>query len=220
MNRNTACWFPRTFINSKGFEQLAVHINGSSKHAAIKPFDQLFTPHSIGKPDLTQHWNNAIAQSWHWKESCYFSILNNHIINMEKKTEAVIQTLTRLKHLTEWFGNVGACPSHGKMFSGLVDPIHQFSNSYLSCWFPSPSCDYSNLRHILLRVEFSPVENNCTTKRHSSAYCSDCYHETCVHRSYTRLYTEQFWGSSPRCFSSSVQRYSFSFSILWLLLQS
>nr|XP_048294457.1 interleukin-5 receptor subunit alpha isoform X4 [Myodes glareolus] len=47
LNRNTACWFPRTFINSKGFEQLAVHINGSSKHAAIKPFDQLFTPHSI-----------------------------------------------------------------------------------------------------------------------------------------------------------------------------
>ncbi|XP_034368336.1 interleukin-5 receptor subunit alpha [Arvicanthis niloticus] len=47
MNRNTACWFPRTFINSKGFEQLAVHINGSSKHAAIKPFDQLFTPHAI-----------------------------------------------------------------------------------------------------------------------------------------------------------------------------
>ncbi|XP_055484600.1 interleukin-5 receptor subunit alpha isoform X1 [Psammomys obesus] len=47
LNRNTACWFPRTFINSKGFDQLAVHINGSSKHAAIKPFDQLFTPHTI-----------------------------------------------------------------------------------------------------------------------------------------------------------------------------
>ncbi|XP_050005375.1 interleukin-5 receptor subunit alpha [Alexandromys fortis] len=47
LNRNTGCWFPRTFINSKGFEQLAVHVNGSSKHAAIKPFDQLFAPHSI-----------------------------------------------------------------------------------------------------------------------------------------------------------------------------
>nr|XP_042130607.1 interleukin-5 receptor subunit alpha isoform X2 [Peromyscus maniculatus bairdii] len=47
LDRNTACWFPRTFINSKGFEQLAVHVNGSSKHAAIKPFDQLFTPHAI-----------------------------------------------------------------------------------------------------------------------------------------------------------------------------
>lgn len=73
MNRNIGCWFPRTFINSKGFEQLAVHVNGSSKHAAIKPFDQLFTPHSIGKPDLTQHWNNGRAQSWYWKGSCYFS---------------------------------------------------------------------------------------------------------------------------------------------------
>ncbi|ERE66509.1 interleukin-5 receptor subunit alpha [Cricetulus griseus] len=47
LNRNTACWFPRTFINSKGFDKLAVHVNGSSKHAAIKPFDQLFTPHAI-----------------------------------------------------------------------------------------------------------------------------------------------------------------------------
>ncbi|XP_031238655.1 interleukin-5 receptor subunit alpha isoform X1 [Mastomys coucha] len=47
LNRNTACWFPRTPINSKGFEQLAVHINGSSKHASIKPFDQLFTLHDI-----------------------------------------------------------------------------------------------------------------------------------------------------------------------------
>jgi interleukin 5 receptor alpha len=54
LNRNTACWFPRTFINSKGFEQLAVHINGSSKRAAIKPFDQLFSPLAIGKKDLSQ----------------------------------------------------------------------------------------------------------------------------------------------------------------------
>uniref|UniRef100_A0A8C6QR91 Interleukin-5 receptor subunit alpha n=2 Tax=Nannospalax galili TaxID=1026970 RepID=A0A8C6QR91_NANGA len=47
LNRNTACWFPRTFINSKGLEQLAVHVNGSSKHAAIKPLDQLFFLHAI-----------------------------------------------------------------------------------------------------------------------------------------------------------------------------
>ncbi|KAL1790035.1 interleukin-5 receptor subunit alpha [Sigmodon hispidus] len=47
LNRNTACWFPRTIINSKRFEQLAVHVNGSSKHAEIKPFEQLFTLHAI-----------------------------------------------------------------------------------------------------------------------------------------------------------------------------
>uniref|UniRef100_A0A8C0W6H8 Fibronectin type-III domain-containing protein n=2 Tax=Castor canadensis TaxID=51338 RepID=A0A8C0W6H8_CASCN len=47
LNRNTACWFPRTFIKSKGHEWLVVHINGSSKHAAIQPYDQLFVPYTI-----------------------------------------------------------------------------------------------------------------------------------------------------------------------------
>lgn len=168
LNRNTGCWFPRTFINSKGFEQLAVHVNGSSKHAAIKPFDQLFAPHSIGKPDLTQHWN--WAQSWYWKGSCHFSNIKQPYNQHGKKIEAFIRPLTHLKCLTGWFGNVGTCSGHGKMLSGLPGPIHEFSNSYLSCWFPSPSCDYSNLKHILLRAEFSPVENNCTRKTHSSAY--------------------------------------------------
>lgn len=97
LNRNTGCWFPRTFINSKGFEQLAVHVNGSSKHSAIKPFDQLFAPHSIGKPDLTQHWNNGRAQSWYWKGSCYFSNIKRPYNQHEKKkTKAVIRPLTHL----------------------------------------------------------------------------------------------------------------------------
>ncbi|XP_076984775.1 interleukin-5 receptor subunit alpha isoform X2 [Tamandua tetradactyla] len=47
LNRNIACWFPRTFISSKGREQLIVHVNGSSRQATIKPFDQLFALHSI-----------------------------------------------------------------------------------------------------------------------------------------------------------------------------
>ncbi|XP_045385680.1 interleukin-5 receptor subunit alpha isoform X2 [Lemur catta] len=47
LNRNIACWFPRTFIQGKGRDWLAVHVNGSSKHAAIKPFDQLFALHAI-----------------------------------------------------------------------------------------------------------------------------------------------------------------------------
>uniref|UniRef100_A0A8C0W1W8 Type I cytokine receptor cytokine-binding domain-containing protein n=1 Tax=Castor canadensis TaxID=51338 RepID=A0A8C0W1W8_CASCN len=51
LNRNTACWFPRTFIKSKGHEWLVVHINGSSKHAAIQPYDQLFVPYTIGKDE-------------------------------------------------------------------------------------------------------------------------------------------------------------------------
>ncbi|XP_064130327.1 interleukin-5 receptor subunit alpha [Loxodonta africana] len=47
LKRNIACWFPRTFINSKARGRLAVHVNGSSKHAAIKPFDQLLALQDI-----------------------------------------------------------------------------------------------------------------------------------------------------------------------------
>lgn len=83
LNRNIACWFPRTFINSKGFEQLAVHINGSSKHAAIKPLDQLFTLYAIGKKDLSQGGNNGIAQTWHRKECFYLSNVN-YLTNIGK----------------------------------------------------------------------------------------------------------------------------------------
>ncbi|XP_027631251.1 interleukin-5 receptor subunit alpha isoform X2 [Tupaia chinensis] len=49
LKRNVACWFPRTFINSKGHEWLVVHVNGSSKRAMIKPFDQLFALHAIDR---------------------------------------------------------------------------------------------------------------------------------------------------------------------------
>ncbi|EPY84147.1 hypothetical protein CB1_000496004 [Camelus ferus] len=49
LQRNTACWFPRTFINSKGRSLLAVYVNGSSKEAVIKPLDQLFALHAIDR---------------------------------------------------------------------------------------------------------------------------------------------------------------------------
>lgn len=63
--RNIACRFPRTVINSKGRDWLAVYVNGSSKEEAIKPFDQLFALHAIGKAGLTQSQNNQIAESQH-----------------------------------------------------------------------------------------------------------------------------------------------------------
>ncbi|XP_069874512.1 interleukin-5 receptor subunit alpha [Dipodomys merriami] len=46
-SRNTTCWFPKTFIHSKGREWLAVHVNGSSKQTTIQPLDQLFALHAI-----------------------------------------------------------------------------------------------------------------------------------------------------------------------------
>uniref|UniRef100_A0A8C7EXV2 Interleukin 5 receptor subunit alpha n=1 Tax=Neovison vison TaxID=452646 RepID=A0A8C7EXV2_NEOVI len=51
LKRNIACWFPRTFIRSRGSDLLAVHANGSSQCAAIKPLDQLFALHAIGNDD-------------------------------------------------------------------------------------------------------------------------------------------------------------------------
>ncbi|XP_075406989.1 interleukin-5 receptor subunit alpha [Tenrec ecaudatus] len=47
LKRNIACWFPRTSIDSTGLQRLAVHVNGSSRHATIKPYDQLFHLHAI-----------------------------------------------------------------------------------------------------------------------------------------------------------------------------
>ncbi|XP_005383807.1 PREDICTED: interleukin-5 receptor subunit alpha [Chinchilla lanigera] len=74
LNRNTACWFPRTFIHSKARDRLAVHVNGSSKHAAIKPSDQLFDTQAIDQPNppinvtaemegsrLSIHWEKPVS---------------------------------------------------------------------------------------------------------------------------------------------------------------
>ncbi|KAG5197570.1 hypothetical protein MG293_017505 [Ovis ammon polii] len=74
LQRNVACWFPRTFINSKGRDSLAVYVNGSSKEAAIKPFDQLFALHAIDRVNppanvtaelkgtcLSIHWEKPVS---------------------------------------------------------------------------------------------------------------------------------------------------------------
>ncbi|XP_008155484.2 interleukin-5 receptor subunit alpha [Eptesicus fuscus] len=45
--RNVACWFPRTVIDGKGRDWLAVQVSGSSARAAIRPYDGLFGLHAI-----------------------------------------------------------------------------------------------------------------------------------------------------------------------------
>ncbi|XP_053785246.1 interleukin-5 receptor subunit alpha [Desmodus rotundus] len=42
LKRNVACWFPTTSIDGKGQDALAVRVNGSSRRAAIRPYDRLF----------------------------------------------------------------------------------------------------------------------------------------------------------------------------------
>ncbi|KAM8758844.1 interleukin-5 receptor subunit alpha [Rhynchonycteris naso] len=58
LQRNTGCLFLRTFIDSKGRGALVVHVNGSSAHAVIKPYDQLFALHAI---DLVNPPGNVTA---------------------------------------------------------------------------------------------------------------------------------------------------------------
>ncbi|XP_036905431.1 interleukin-5 receptor subunit alpha [Sturnira hondurensis] len=49
LKRNVACWFPTTSIDGKGQDALAVRVNGSSPHAAIRPYDRLFALHEIDR---------------------------------------------------------------------------------------------------------------------------------------------------------------------------
>ncbi|KAM7064394.1 interleukin-5 receptor subunit alpha isoform 2-T3 [Molossus nigricans] len=49
LSRNTACWFPRTFIDGKGRDMLAVRVSGRSQRAAIRPHDQLFALYAIDR---------------------------------------------------------------------------------------------------------------------------------------------------------------------------
>uniref|UniRef100_A0A7M4FC15 Interleukin 5 receptor subunit alpha n=1 Tax=Crocodylus porosus TaxID=8502 RepID=A0A7M4FC15_CROPO len=48
--RNVGCRFSKTYIDPKQIDTLIIiHVNGSSKHAAIKPLEQLFNQNTIGE---------------------------------------------------------------------------------------------------------------------------------------------------------------------------
>ncbi|XP_030314531.1 interleukin-5 receptor subunit alpha [Calypte anna] len=55
-NRNTECRFSVTHIDPEGLDNLIViHITGSSKYAAIKPFQQLFNQNAIEKVNVPRN---------------------------------------------------------------------------------------------------------------------------------------------------------------------
>ncbi|NXY21508.1 IL5RA protein, partial [Atrichornis clamosus] len=63
-NRNTECRFPRTHIDPEEIDNLIViHINGSSKHAAIKPFQQLFNQNAIEKVNVPRNITVSLEQN-------------------------------------------------------------------------------------------------------------------------------------------------------------
>ncbi|XP_006054774.3 interleukin-5 receptor subunit alpha isoform X1 [Bubalus bubalis] len=86
LQRNVACWFPRTFINSKGRDYLAVYVNGSSNEAAIKPFDQLFALHAIDRVNPPANVTAEIkgtCLSIHWEKPV--SAFPSHCFDYEVK---------------------------------------------------------------------------------------------------------------------------------------
>ncbi|NWZ72831.1 IL5RA protein, partial [Acrocephalus arundinaceus] len=63
-NRNTECRFSSTQIKPDEIDNLiVVHINGSSKRAAIKPFQQLFNQNSIEKVNIPRNINISLVQN-------------------------------------------------------------------------------------------------------------------------------------------------------------
>ncbi|NXM72945.1 IL5RA protein, partial [Serilophus lunatus] len=89
-NRKTECSFPETPIDPEEVDKLIViHMNGSSKRAAIKPFQQLFDQNAIEKVNVPRNVtvsleeNNLLA-TWEkpispFPEECFeyeFSLIN------------------------------------------------------------------------------------------------------------------------------------------------
>ncbi|XP_074951725.1 interleukin-5 receptor subunit alpha isoform X3 [Phalacrocorax aristotelis] len=63
-NRNTECRFPVTHIDPEEVDALIViHINGSSKYAAIKPFQQLFNQNAIEKVNVPRNVTVFLEQN-------------------------------------------------------------------------------------------------------------------------------------------------------------
>ncbi|NWV48622.1 IL5RA protein, partial [Daphoenositta chrysoptera] len=62
--RNTECRFPSTQIKPGEIDNLIViHVNGSSKRAAIKPFQQLFDQNAIEKVNIPRNISISLEQN-------------------------------------------------------------------------------------------------------------------------------------------------------------
>ncbi|XP_067396426.1 interleukin-5 receptor subunit alpha [Emydura macquarii macquarii] len=74
--RNIGCRFPYTYIKTSEIGQLVViHINGSSKYTAIKPFEQLFYENTIEKVNPPRNVTMSLKQNnlqINWEEPVSF----------------------------------------------------------------------------------------------------------------------------------------------------
>ncbi|NXI50428.1 IL5RA protein, partial [Chloroceryle aenea] len=63
-NRNIQCRFPVTHIDPKEIDKLVIiHVNGSSKYAAIKPYQQLFNQNAIEKVNVPRNVTVFLEQN-------------------------------------------------------------------------------------------------------------------------------------------------------------
>uniref|UniRef100_A0A8C3P8Z0 Interleukin 5 receptor subunit alpha n=1 Tax=Chrysemys picta bellii TaxID=8478 RepID=A0A8C3P8Z0_CHRPI len=62
--RNIGCRFSNTYIKTSEIDEVVVvHINGSSKYTAIKPFEQLFNPNAIEKVNPPRNVTVSLKQN-------------------------------------------------------------------------------------------------------------------------------------------------------------
>ncbi|XP_019392647.1 PREDICTED: interleukin-5 receptor subunit alpha [Crocodylus porosus] len=62
--RNVGCRFSKTYIDPKQIDTLIIiHVNGSSKHAAIKPLEQLFNQNTIEKINPPRNVTISLEQN-------------------------------------------------------------------------------------------------------------------------------------------------------------
>uniref|UniRef100_A0A674K2R7 Interleukin 5 receptor subunit alpha n=1 Tax=Terrapene triunguis TaxID=2587831 RepID=A0A674K2R7_9SAUR len=76
--RNIGCRFSNTYIKTSEIDEVVVHINGSSKYTAIKPFEQLFNPNAIEKVNPPRNVTVSLKQ-------------NNLLVTWEMPTSSFIK---------------------------------------------------------------------------------------------------------------------------------
>ncbi|XP_048210885.1 interleukin-5 receptor subunit alpha [Perognathus longimembris pacificus] len=155
LHRNTACWFPKTFIHSRGHEWLAVHVNGSSKQATIQPFDQLFALHAIDQVNppmnitaeiqgtrLFIHWEKPVSA---FPAQCFdyeVKICNakNDYFQMEKVTtnEFIATTHAISKYSVQVRATVSSACREPGLWSAWSQPVHAGNDEQApwAGWFP------------------------------------------------------------------------------------
>uniref|UniRef100_G1T9S8 Type I cytokine receptor cytokine-binding domain-containing protein n=1 Tax=Oryctolagus cuniculus TaxID=9986 RepID=G1T9S8_RABIT len=100
LQRNIACWFPRTSIHSKRRDRLAVLVNGSSRLTAIRPLDRLFALHAIDQVNpprnVTAKVQGArLSIEWQKPVSAFPSHCFDYEVQISDTRKAYVQTEKR-----------------------------------------------------------------------------------------------------------------------------